>query len=174
MILSLSVDLQPKDSQMNIVVEGPDNSGKSTLVDKLSHVLNMRVLHSDGPVKQQEEMHSRCLAYLNATDTIFDRHCIVSERIYGMMRGHVMLDPVLEGMFYDDQQHLIIYCRNTRGLSSHVMKQHDTQQHLTLVSSRHKQICDLYDKWALRHAHLMYRIGDDTKLITKIIEGLCK
>jgi len=78
-----------------IVVEGVDNSGKSTLIKALQVVFPERpVQGSEGPPKYKGEMDERVARYImQPANTIYDRHPCVSQPIYGTMRSH--LDPIL-------------------------------------------------------------------------------
>ena len=48
----------------------------------------------------------------------------------------------------------------------------DTTTHVEGVVQHYDEICQQYDLWSLRHAHLMYRIGDDTNQLLNAIVGI--
>ena len=73
--------------QPNIVLEGPDFAGKSTLAEELALRFNdHKVYHTGGPVLNYAEYHNRVADMLHTARTgpiIFDRVPMVSGRIYG-------------------------------------------------------------------------------------------
>lgn len=154
---------------MNVILEGPDGSGKSTLARFLSESIGWKIVASKGPTRTYEELNARAHEFLRQTQTIFDRHCIISERIYGTMRGNVMTDGLVE-MAFHMQENLIVYCRGDTILHQ-IDKDHDTPEHLDMIKKRHADICRLYDDWALRSAHFVYRKGDDMHLLLRAIKG---
>lgn len=157
---------------MNIVIEGPDGSGKSTLATFISSITNRSLIHSPGPARTPEAMIARADEFLAMREVVFDRHCIVSEAIYGKMRGYVHLDDTFAQRFYETNP-LVIYCRAGKTLRNHVPKGgYDTPEHLALVGDKHTQICELYDQWALKRAHICYRIGDDMRRVGSMIKGV--
>ncbi len=156
----------------DIVIEGPDNTGKSTLAQALANAMHLGVIGSEGPEKYPGEINERIQRYSARMDlTIFDRHPAVSEPIYGLLRGQLNVDSALLAGFYA-QPHLFIYCHSQRGLGEHQVKGYDTPEHLQLLSTRHDHICHLYSLWALSHAHLVYRIGDDMTAVVAAVIGV--
>lgn len=147
-----------------IVIEGMDNSGKSTLGVYLANALNRLVQESEGPPLSDEEINERVDRYYDLqSTTVFVRHPVISNAIYGATRPEG--NPITPGrtaLFYE-QRPILIYCdAGTRGLgSSHVVKAHDTEQHLADIENHYKKHLHLYRTWAAEHAHLIYRIGDD-------------
>lgn len=154
---------------MRIVVEGPDNSGKTTLIDYLARHLvspetgrRFNVFRNLGPCVDLREYRDRIAAVYHATDTIFDRHTVVSENIYGPIcraidYGAQDVRPAID--FYA-QRPIFIYCRG-RDLAQHIPNHaRDTPEHLAAVAANHGKICAAYDRWALRYAHILYRLGD--------------
>lgn len=88
----------------HIIVEGPDGSGKTTLIDKLSSALRMP-LHKRASDSIKGPELSTLDVWVNtdvnlmhrAAPSIYDRHPLVSEPIYGpVCRGKV------PGMFNQD------------------------------------------------------------------------
>jgi len=145
-----------------IVVEGPDGSGKSTLAARLAEIFGYRLQSSEGRPKSTAELHARLARYAQMKDVVFDRHPIVSQVIYGQIRNAATGDnPTDEQIqaFYDNPYMFIIYCR-AEDLSRHEVKAHDTSEHIAAVEANFRQIISLYDRWAMTHAHMIYRIGD--------------
>lgn len=160
-----------------IVVEGVDNSGKSTLIRALRVVLpDWHLQGSEGPPKYAGEMDERVKRYIDThpSTMIYDRHPCVSQPIYGMMRTHVdPIDPILIQQFYV-QSPFFIYCDGgERGMKQHIFNpETDTPEHLAAVQENYNHLLGVYRYWAGQHADLSYRIGDSVSRITKIVEFL--
>lgn len=147
---------------MIIIIEGPDASGKSTLVHKLAQYMNWPVEHSPGPTKTAEEFNDRLRKFLALHNTICDRHPAVSEEIYGIvLRKSVMTDPALLDQ-YRTASKFVVYCAASY---PHVVKAHDTEEHLQGVARNRHAIKLLYDQWALQEADYIYRGGQIMPLL---------
>lgn len=103
-----------------LIVEGPDNSGKSTLVRRLAEDAKLLLVAN----KRKPTMKCQVFEFLNLAiplskrfPTIFDRWSPISEAVYGpVIRGHSILSfhdeeiaraaPILAGL-----QPMLIYCR---------------------------------------------------------------
>lgn len=155
---------------MAIIIEGMDNSGKSTLGIKMANYLELKVQESEGPPLSVEEINERVDRYHLMKDTLFVRHPVISNPIYGQVRPEG--DPITEGrrlLFYD-AQHILIYCdAGQRGLGAHVKKAHDTERHLQDITNHYNKLLYLYREWAAEHAHFVYRIGDDMDQLTSTV-----
>lgn len=101
---------------MTIIIEGPDNSGKSTLAATLAKRLGCPVVHSEKPDSSwgvnQTLLHS--YRQLRPQRAILDRVYAISEYIY----GNVVRDGSALGEYHKEalmdlyqRPHLIIYCR---------------------------------------------------------------
>lgn len=145
---------------MNIVLEGPDNGGKSTLADAIAKVTGRIIVRGKGPCTPQNVGH-RFMEFDGVDNIIFDRHACVSEPIYGpICRGVNKIDyDALTRRFYATKP-LFVYCRGI-SLVGHV-EDHaaDTPDHLQRISTHYYELCSAYDKWAMRHAHIVYRKGE--------------
>lgn len=101
-----------------IIIEGMDNTGKSTLAKKLNEQFGLRIIKRSGPPKDNGEFLLDTLSFLVLNpQAIFDRHPIISEGIYGPILRDVNVFET-EGTtweFYIDRMvtnnPLIIYCR---------------------------------------------------------------
>lgn len=98
-----------------IILEGPDNSGKSTLGAKLAEFTGWPVVHSSSNhPKGPDEMYLVALEQLVPKPQILDRVFSVSEAVYGpLIRGRNrvgVLNRVLLRTLVRSQN-LIIYCR---------------------------------------------------------------
>ena len=150
----------------HIVLEGPDNGGKSTLARYLATRLHIPILHSGGPEKEPGEINNRVRTFLDMRQLhIFDRHACISQEIYRKIRNtnNGAVDPTLIAEFYASRP-LLIYCRPlTEELGKgHIVKSdHDTEQHLVEIKDNYQRLLVMYDAWASQHVSLIYRIGDD-------------
>lgn len=148
---------------MNIVLEGADATGKSTLASYLSKHLHRPIIESDGPPKSKDELNERIERFLALDGHICCRHPVVSQMIYGPLRPDKQDERVtIEQIdhFYKSTP-LIIYCATPPYLPAHNVKERDTPEHLDTIRRNARYIRDMYNTWALNHAGIIYRIGDD-------------
>lgn len=145
-----------------IVIEGMDNSGKSTLGIALADYLDMLVQESEGPPRSVEEINERVDRYEMMTDRVFVRHPVVSNAIYGKFRPEGNLITPGRTMLFYEANPLLIYCdTGYRGFEGHVVKDHDTPEHQKLILDHQQELLTEYRIWAATKAHFIYRIGDD-------------
>ena len=158
---------------MIIVLEGPDATGKSTLADVIARYTGYRVCPSEGPEKYEGEINDRVRRYMNnsSENTVFDRHPCVSQPIYAPHRNGEAVTRNLIELFYGLNP-FFIYCRPTDLVVEHLIKEHDTPQHIEMLKLRGADIAKAYDEWALDHANFIYRIGDSHMAILHAIGGL--
>lgn len=141
---------------MNIVIEGPDGAGKTTLANRLLQQVNLTYQGSEGPPKFPGEMEERARMYLQKTNTLFDRHPCVSQPIYEMFREKKTIMPQeLIDKFYA-QGNLIIYVHGVAG--AHEAKEHDTKEHLDMIERHDDNIRNAYHEWAQGHANITYSV----------------
>lgn len=160
---------------MHIILEGVDNSGKSTLASALANSLLCSIQSSEGPPKYKGEINERIARYVKFGSTIFDRHPIVSNPIYDVALGREP-EPIHSGLIqqFTDIKPIFVYCDpNGRGLTGY---QHnwltETPDHVQGIRNNYDTLLTLYRKWALVNAHFIYRIGDDMRIVVRSIETL--
>lgn len=147
---------------MLIIIEGLDNSGKSTLAQKLSHQLNIPIQEGSGPPKTEEEFIDRVNRYLEIEPpVIFDRHPVISESIYGpIIRNKDIVTPSMKVRLFNSKP-IIIYCDpQTRGLEDHKIKDGESIHHINGLYDQFLKLLEAYRSWAIDNAHYIYRIGD--------------
>lgn len=145
-----------------IVIEGMDNSGKSTLAQAMADYMELIVQESEGPPKSDDEINERVDRYQSMTGRLFVRHPVISNKIYGKFRPEGNpITPGREMIFYDARPTLIYCDSGARGLVGHVEKDHDSPGHLQLVEKNAADLLQEYRLWAAQHAHFVYRIGDN-------------
>lgn len=159
---------------MNIVIEGIDASGKSSLAQVLAAGLGMEIIESEGPEKEPGELNARVNRYFQHHQAIFVRHPCVSDPIYSKGRGRAsaIADHLID-RFYT-QRNLFVYCDPLkRGLKGHIIKKAvDTDAHTKMLADNYGMLLTAYRDWALYHAHILYRIGDGADRIGQLIQGV--
>ena len=156
----------------NIVVEGPDGSGKSTLVNRIAQCVPFLIQPGAGPPKSPQEIRQRAFGYMKLEHKIFDRHPLISELIYGRFRDPPTYIPQPHIKFFYQSEPLIIYCYG-RG-RVHETKNYDTPKHLALIEDHDEEIRKAYDEWADTHAHYQYSIPDHPDEILEACMEYCK
>lgn len=154
-----------------IVIEGMDNSGKSTLGEMMAYHYGMFVQESEGPPKDAREINQRIDRYEKRADRyIFVRHPCISNPIYAKFRAEGDLVTVGRTVRFYQLKPLIIYCdAGTRGLDDHVVKDHDSEKHLADITQNYQELLSLYRQWAAERAHFVYRIGDNMKALVHTV-----
>lgn len=130
-----------------IILEGPDNSGKSTLGKKLAKKFDLVLRHSIRPdkslVTHEVLKHSR--DQLIPSRVIQDRVYAISEYVYGtIIRGKTALGPFHAQALRDlySRDHLIIYCRP----SKKTILNNKGRDQMEGVLDNHEAIIDEYDE----------------------------
>lgn len=164
-----------------ILVEGPDNSGKSTLIEQLTVEFDLfKCDRPHGPPKTPEELYNRTMDVQNlykSKKLIMDRNPIIGENIYGpILRCKNMWDDIPEKEECEEElfskllSHTIflIYCRPPReillDLSTHRVKDYDTKEHLESLSKNQSRIVDAYDRFMSEWATYTYNYKDPLAL----------
>lgn len=155
---------------MNIVLEGPDATGKSTLARYLSQELKRAIVPSEGPEKFPGEINERIRRYRWFDGVIFDRHPCISQSIYATFNGKTVPDLDLVFDFYETKP-VLIYCSTNGRVLQHQTKDHDSDEHIQMIATNEQQILVLYDHWAIEYAHLIYRVGSPMRRILNAIKG---
>lgn len=163
----------------SIILEGIDNTGKSYLAGKMSSYFKLPIQPSEGPPKHPGEMNIRLRRYADRPQTmIFDRHPIISQPIYGILRTGS--DPYAaewkEWWQAVRSQFVIVYCdppQAGRGMDGHTFHEGaDTEEHVKLVDENYDQLLALYREWAMREANIVYRIGDNIRAVIGAVEAM--
>jgi len=134
---------------MKIIVEGPDGSGKSTLISHLMRQWpSLILIRGEGPEKYKGEMELRATRWINMLDfpqdIVFDRFPHISNQVYAKLRGGMLIsdDLVLDFLLKAKKAYIII-CRGQPELTQ-VNKEVDTEDHLRLITENHESICGSY------------------------------
>lgn len=101
-----------------IVIEGPDNSGKTTLSKRLSKDLGIPFRHSIRP-KTVEELENSFIDKISNPNAIYDRYSPICEYVYGnILRGVSLAGNNLFTISRElnFMQPFVIYCRPPDGI----------------------------------------------------------
>ena len=140
---------------MKVVLEGPDNAGKTTLADKLRHQVNgLKYYHPGGaPPDALAEATGRQTQQqmFNDVDCIlFDRVTCVSQQVYN---PHEVRDPTRRFYAFDmvEQSGLVvIYCRPNNEVLMDVgnfkWRPDETEEHRQKIIGRAHEFVERYDK----------------------------
>ena len=145
-----------------IIIEGPDNAGKSTLAKKLSDILGWEIQHSGGPCNSMDDVIERMDRVKSSHKTIWDRVPCISEQIYGPILRHVPYSArtTCGMMGYPFADYVIIYCRPTIGIllnfQTHQVKSTDGEEHLKGIQSHAHDIIRAYDEEMIHYPYLLY------------------
>ena len=158
---------------MNIILEGPDNGGKSTLALALRDATGMPIKDKEGRPKTWHLLLEKLRKYEAVDGMIIDRHPIITQSVYGFLRN----DPEIPDEFMDTffkRQDLIIYCRalRTDPLDTHEPSPTDDEAHLKMVEEQYGTVLRVYDSWAVQSANITYRQYDQTPMIIAMVKGI--
>ena len=167
---------------MMVVIEGSDGSGKSTLTNDLitqlsNDGLKVALKLTEGPEKYPAEILERIKRYdkeyLSSPQhiTIYDRHPVVSQNIYGPLVGYktIISYSLTKSLLYNRRPY-IIYCRDTRFSLDNQVQEWDTMEFKTLIFKNQSKLKALYDIWALEYANMIYKISDPIGSITELLK----
>lgn len=139
---------------MAIVIEGLDATGKSTLAQRIHILTGWPIQRSEGPEKFPGEIISRGERYLTLPDnTIFDRHPLISQFIYGTLSHKTLPPPYLLQELKRRQPYIIEASEDNLGI--HDIKEHDTPEHLQLIQRR-TDLLNLYQQFFNLHFPIRY------------------
>lgn len=143
---------------MIIVLEGPDNSGKSTLAKELAAILGFDIIHSGGPEKYPGEIVDRIKAYQKKDWVIFDRHPVISQSIYCSYTEQISPPEELAEEFWEAHP-FVVYCQG-RNLEGHrINLDVDNNHHLNIIEENYEKICRSYDNYFFTRKHFSYLKG---------------
>lgn len=142
---------------MAVILEGFDNSGKSTLAKKFG----LEIVHP-GPAPKTWGEEQTCLeTQLRAArlPIVMDRVTCISSQVYKGPLFDKKYMEYLDQMVYT-RHCVIIYCRPSidviMNMSNHDVKQYDTKEHLAKIQKNARHYVELYDKLFKSTPHLFY------------------
>ena len=163
-----------------IIVEGPDGSGKTTLIKNLQNRFVIKNLKAKrhGPPVDAEDLYERTKDLLmeathSNVNCIIDRFGLIGEQIYGpICRGKdlwVDIPEKRQEIFsaFNTLNPFIIYCRPPANiianLSNHEVKEYDTPEHLKSLHENQALIIRSYDNFFANWKSYNFFIWDYTK-----------
>lgn len=154
---------------MRIILEGPDNAGKTTLANGIKHLMGPQVnYYHPGGKPDSFEAEGLCIEQqLEALDTswpiIMDRCTPISQRVYNP-------DPQLEGwrermwQRYVDLGVVVIYCRPSTDKLLRVQdltwRDGETEEHKQKIITNQHQFVARYDQLMQRIPNVSYDFED--------------
>jgi len=149
---------------MGIIIEGMDNSGKSTLAAKISDKLKMPIYHpGPAPVTvSAAEVHLQEQKDMSKCFLLFDRVTCMSDAVYNPER---LSDLYLSYRKQMSNSNIVIYCRppvrTIVDFSNHEVKDYDSEEHLKKVIDGMHEYIHRYDAMMNVMPHIKYDWTDD-------------
>ncbi len=153
-----------------IILEGPDNSGKTTLANQISGVIGFPVVHAGGPCKTPAEKAVRVFDCFNncSLEVIQDRNFIISDQVYNLVLNKVRDYNIfpLEYKLRTVYKPFIIYCRPSDKIlfdfTNHKVKDHETKEHVNNVILNQSKIVAYYDALMPAISYCTYNFEEDS------------
>lgn len=133
-----------------LIIEGTDNTGKSTLAKDIAAILNWKVVHSPGPLDRSVKMMKWLVDEIssNPKPVVYDRISLISDKVYApIVRGQETyyvrnpeLEVLIKGMIAKIP-HLIIFCRP----SDKAILNNNGRDQMEGVLENHEELMKSYD-----------------------------
>lgn len=143
---------------MKIIVEGFDGSGKSTLCERLSSEFKLPIRVAGGPPKDHDVAQNLSLIQLQSKDVIWDRITPISEMAY---KGLDNIPRYVLNFYkqvigkYIQEKTIFIWCNHI--FPVHIIKDHDTKEHLEYINTQKENIIHRYnDIFSMIPYHLTF------------------
>ena len=158
----------------NIILEGFDGGGKTTLAHIIAERFKLFYQPSEGKEKYRGECSERSMKYFTREGYVFDRHPIISNDIYIPVSGALPITPLTMELWHRLRpSHLIIYCAGG-SFEEQVPGEFDTPEYQALLKENENIIKRRYEQWAPREADVIYRKTNDHRKLFALIGGfLC-
>lgn len=163
---------------MAIILEGFDNSGKSTLARKIRERYGFEVHHA-GPAPKDEDHMRRCLneqyELAKKPGVVLDRATAFSHAAYDdLVHDTTMIKH--QAALINEPWCVVVYCRpperTLMDFSSHQEKDWDTDEHLEFITKNAMYIIRRYDVIMHCVPHLFYDWTDDLLDIDTFVDNL--
>lgn len=158
---------------MAIILEGMDNSGKSTLAKKFG----LEVVHP-GPAPRTYQDEQRCLDEQNQSarlPIVMDRVTCISSQVY---KGKVFDNRYMDYLrqMVETPHCIIVYCRPpdrvVLNMDLHEAKPYDTAEHLAKIKVNASSFLRAYDKIMQHVPHMLYDYTcPDDKIIQQAVDA---
>lgn len=147
---------------MKIVVEGFDNSGKSTLINKLAKTFKLDIHWAGGPPKNHVIALSDSTTQLSMEDIIHDRITPISRQCYespeAIKPEMIFLPGILKNFIRCKSK--FIYCTG-KGIE-HMLSECDSDDHLTYITENEVVIKLRYEHLFESIPHIKYDFNRDS------------
>lgn len=159
-----------------IVLEGADNSGKSTLAAKFSTI----PVYTAGPAPKNEDDENRCLIeQINRSGKmcVQDRLTCISQQVYANRLFDTKLAAYVTDMIKMPTV-IIVYCRPPdrvlMDMSTHNVKSYDTEDHIRKILDNQHDFIERYDSLMSTIPHMLYDWTDPDIQVEGMIKQLLK
>jgi len=151
---------------MPIVIEGPDNAGKSSLANDIATRLGGLVIHAGPPVSDYSKMAKDIaqmdldLANPEHRNDVFDRAACISESVYQNHCGadDLALTGGIQRLLARDT--ILIYCRppssTLMDFSTHLTKAYDTEETMQKIVDNAHLYIERYDEVFSKIPHINF------------------
>ncbi len=154
---------------MSVILEGFDNSGKSTLAEMLKRDAGAAVYYPGPKPKGIQEIRRqlrRQAEVAKEDNVVLDRVTLFSQVAYGLgdVRGglHFLLGTMLElpSVFSLMDNSLVVYCRppieKILDFSTHQIKDYDDHRKIKWLEANAEKIISRYDKIFKKYPHMVW------------------
>ncbi len=142
-------------------VEGPDGSGKSTLVPELARILSLDAVPTDDPPRSWNECLGRIERRIEP-GLVCDRSSgLVSELVYGpVLRGRAIVDEEVVWSVVRSLIHAVVfvYCRPPRDAIRPTFRDSEDPEHVRGVLERSEALGNRYDEVMSRMSRMGARV----------------
>lgn len=138
---------------MQLVLEGPDSAGKTTLAKKLSREFNLPIMKWDTRPLKTPQLLARLQPFYSNLEFIYDRMTLISETIYAEVMGRQPLigEGLATALMSQYKDLIIIYCCPPK---DHVTNTYDpdfSSDHSVSTQLVYKaKLYDAYSRWYKR------------------------
>lgn len=153
-----------------IIVEGADNSGKSTF----AHRIGLTV-YPAGPAPKTPDEEKKCLTEQRARshdNCVSDRVTCISQQVYGGRLFDRILGEELIDMITVPSV-VVVYCRPPNrvlmDMSTHKVKGYDTEEHLQKIMDNQHVFIERYDSLMSTIPHVVYDWTDNEVYLPEFI-----
>jgi hypothetical protein len=146
-----------------IILEGPDNSGKTTLGKHLADAMKLQLIHGGGPPVDLNEALARVKLVMSyPKPAIYDRVIQIGEGIYGPICNRKALFNTRTALSKLQSRHtpLIIYCRPPTNriitLEEKDFRPGEEVDHIKSIKENQGKIIKAYDELFAEVPHIKY------------------
>lgn len=96
---------------MNIIIEGPDNGGKSSLIERLQPALKRTIIHNTVDKDAQSVLAKQSAEVSREGNILYDRSAVISEYIYCMVLSRApVIDIDMASIFEIARNSVLVIC----------------------------------------------------------------